>query len=63
MAKDCHGCIGQIKEHREYYRKVIQMAREIAKNEQRTVTIYRNERGDITLEPTGTIDRYITPHL
>ena len=63
MIEDCHGCIGAIKEHRTNYLTIIKEAREIAKETNQTVTIYRTTTGDITLTDTGTIDRFITPFM
>ena len=63
MPEDCHGCIGEIKAHRDNYLTTIKEARQIAKETNQTVIIYRATDGSITLAATGTIERYITPYL
>lgn len=63
MSEDCHGCIGAIKKQREYFRKIINKARELAKEENKTIIIYRADNGDITLEKTGDIYSYVTPFM
>lgn len=63
MIDDCFGCIGAIRFQREQYRKIINQARETAKKENRTVTIYLTDSGEYTLDITPIISQYITPHL
>ena len=61
--EDCHGCIGAIRGHRENYLTTIKQARELAKETQTIIIIYRTTDGNITLTDTGEIDRYISPYM
>ena len=61
--EDCHGCIGAIIGHRENYLTTIKQARELAKETQTIIIIYRTTDGNITLTDTGEVDRYISPYM
>ena len=61
--EDCHGCIGAIIGHRANYLTIIKQARELAKETQTTITIYRTTDGNLTLTDTGEVDRYISPFM
>lgn len=61
----CIGCTGAITQQKANDEKIIQIAKQMAKEQNKTVALYRNEQGELSIATDAGIPiiGYISPYM